>query len=245
MFKVMFLVCDMSVTLVACLVDCKPGKTPNRGQVISISFIVEREQWGPPYPQYAWLDTYWISWQCTLCQLISQHFPHYDVRLYFFCSTRKLRVVVNPANRPSPKNLESNLFFRPFFCFFLYTVKYRHFLFYQIWHGKGGFCKIRYYFLCSFALNVWKTVQWQNFFSASLSVCLPAFLSVCVCLSVCLCLCLSVSLFVCLSLYLSVCCIPRSKYFLLNFYWGIYTKIYEKQLVAYRYRAGRPWVRTQ
>jgi hypothetical protein len=46
-FKVTILVSDMPVRLVPCLVDCKPGKTPDRGQVFPYLLLYKDNNGAP------------------------------------------------------------------------------------------------------------------------------------------------------------------------------------------------------
>jgi hypothetical protein len=140
MLRVTFLLCDMPVRLVPCLVDCKPGKTANRGQVFPYLSLCKENNGAP------------VSITCVAGHVpdfltvyaLSTHFatqPSLWRTCVLFCSTVTLRFVKNRANRPTTQKSQLQ-FVLPSVVVTLPLTLYSkvHFISYQI--GRcGGFCK--------------------------------------------------------------------------------------------------------
>lgn len=134
MLRVTFLLCDMPVRLVPCLVDCKPGKTPNRGQVFPYLLLC-REQWSSrTHNMRGWTRTgFSDNLRCVNSFHNTSLFVKYCV---FFYSTVTLRFVSNRANRSTTQNSLPSVVV----AFILTVYSKVHFVSYQT--GRcGGFCK--------------------------------------------------------------------------------------------------------
>lgn len=145
----MFLLCDMSVTFVPCLVDCKSGKTPNRGQAFPY-LLFWKENNGAPVPTIfvAGLVLHFLTFYA-VSQLNSQHIPDYDVRVHCSCSARGLGLL-RIAQTVTQKS-RTEFVLPSVFCSFLDTTKYALSLVRNSaeWGVVGGMdsAKRGYYFL--------------------------------------------------------------------------------------------------
>jgi hypothetical protein len=156
MLKVTSLVCVTPVMLVPCLLDCKPGKTPNRGQVFPYLSLCKENNGAPVSANMrGWTRTRYSD-SLRSVNSFSQHIPHYDVLVY--CSVRQssLDLFGNVQTDPLPQNLKSSLFCLPLLLLvsLLYTVKYTSSR--TKLDGVADSTKRNVILCLSLAINVWK-----------------------------------------------------------------------------------------